>query len=636
MAKTVCKASTHELGPPKLKHLQKLQQLTREPNVNQPELLNLIVLRTKEKSWIVVGKALVTCHHLLVNGNERFLQSSATRPQLFSLEMFTDTTHYEMSNFIKLYSSYLNKRASSYRTMACDFCKLKKGKDSIWNKFDHEKLNKQLPVLQELLNSLMKFNTTNPQFGNPIVNSAFQLLHRDLVRLYATYNDAMIVIISKFYDMKMSHCKIAFKIYKDFLDHLDQFKKFFELAERVGCIVDKGDVPDLSKAPKSLLKPFQEHVQNGVDSNQSTPAKTSGRGSNLASPVQFNGDKNNNTGGNLANQMMEEEARALEQFSRNKQPTPTNPAALEMKFEINKSLELLENSCKKRFLLEMESTFFKNLHLHKTLLVSLFKEGKSGRLHRARYPKSIENNKPYDKKLNPFSEFYQNNTKNTNSIETFTNPFLQQPTPTNPAALSQKKLDLEKLQQQQQNNQNQPEHNINPPKSTNFSDDLLNFGSELSFGQNVMNNINSQTNNNNNPINVVSSQPIQASNNHNSFDPFSMAPTTTVPVSNNNPFNMDGLAQQQTTSQQPAAQVPLSSNPFGNPFAGNMQAGFQQPQQPQITPQVQNDPFADLLGMSNSAAPQQQPFDPFGNTNVLTPSNLNKPTSPQTTEMFKN
>ena len=94
---------------------------------------------------------------------------------------------------------------------------------------------------------------------------------------------------------------------------MDQFKKFFELAERVGCIVDKGDVPDLSKAPRQLLAPFQEHVNNGVDSNQSTPAKTSGRGSNLASPVQLSGN-----GPDLANEALREEARALEKFSRNK------------------------------------------------------------------------------------------------------------------------------------------------------------------------------------------------------------------------------------------------------------------------------------------------------------------------------
>lgn len=517
MAKTVCKASTHELGPPKLKHLQKLQQLTREHNVNQPELLNLIVLRTKEKSWIVVGKALVTCHHLLVNGNERFLQSSATRPSLFTLEMFTDATHYEMSNFIKLYANYLNKRATSYRTMACDFCKLKKGKDSLWNKMEHEKLIKQVPVLQELLNTLMKFNSTNPQFGNPVVNSAFQLLHRDLVRLYATYNDAMIVVISKFYDMKMSHCKIAFKIYKDFLDHLDQFKKFFELAERVGCIVDKGDVPDLSKAPRQLLAPFQEHVNNGVDSNQSTPAKTSGRGSNLASPVQLSG----NGQADMASEALREEARALEKFSRNKQPTPTNPISQKLQDQQN-----LQNN-----------------------------------------PVSIS-----------ASAFQQQ-------------PFQEQSTP---AA---------------------------EPAKTNFSDDLLNFGNELSFGQNVMNNISQN-----------SAQPPQQAS-QNSFDPFGMAPGSqnTVP-SASNPFNMTASSPMMMGGQQQQQQQPMGGgNPFGNPFAGNMMPNLQQPQVAQ--PQVQaTDPFADLLGMSNAAPAQQPAFDPFGNTNVLTPSNLQaQPTSPQPT-----
>lgn len=299
MAKTVCKASTHEIGAPKRKHLDKLQQLTREQNVNQPELLNLIVLRTKEKSWIVVLKALVTAHHLMIHGNERLLQCAASRPILFSLDQFNDSTTpngYDMSMYIRRYSTYLNKRALAYRKMACDFCKLKKGKDSIWNKMTHTKLNKQIPELQSLLDSLMQFKSKSNEFNNAVINSAFQLLHRDLMRLYATYNDAMIVVFKSFYEMKISEAKLALDIYKKFLAQLEEFKEFFELAERLGC-VDKGEVPDLSKAPKQLLEPFQEHIKNGTPSsgeNSQNPSPS--KSSKVASPINF-GDSSGGGGG---------------------------------------------------------------------------------------------------------------------------------------------------------------------------------------------------------------------------------------------------------------------------------------------------------------------------------------------------
>ena len=40
MAKKVCKASTHEMGAPKKKHLDKLQDMTRQPNINQVSNIN--------------------------------------------------------------------------------------------------------------------------------------------------------------------------------------------------------------------------------------------------------------------------------------------------------------------------------------------------------------------------------------------------------------------------------------------------------------------------------------------------------------------------------------------------------------------------------------------------------------------
>jgi len=234
----------------------------------------------------------------------------------------------------------------------------------------------------------------------------------------------------------------------------------------------------------------------------------------LASPVQLGGN-----GPDLANEALREEARALEKFSRNKQPTPTNPISQKLQDQQNQQ--------------------------NNPVLISA-------------------------------SAFQQQ-------------PFQEQSTP---AAAE--------------------------PAKTNFSDDLLNFGNELSFGQNVMNNISQ---------NSAPSQQVS----QNSFDPFGMAPGSqnTVP-SASNPFNMTASSPMMMGGQQ--QQQPMGGgNPFGNPFAGNMMPNLQQPQVAQ--PQVQaTDPFADLLGMSNAAPVQQPAFDPFGNTNVLTPSNLQaQPTSPQTT-----
>ncbi|NXX29310.1 PICAL protein, partial [Nicator chloris] len=70
VAKAVCKATTHEVMGPKKKHLDYLIQCTNEMNVNIPQLADTLFERTANSSWVVVFKALITTHHLMMYGNE--------------------------------------------------------------------------------------------------------------------------------------------------------------------------------------------------------------------------------------------------------------------------------------------------------------------------------------------------------------------------------------------------------------------------------------------------------------------------------------------------------------------------------------------------------------------------------------
>uniref|UniRef100_A0A8C2Z8F7 ENTH domain-containing protein n=1 Tax=Cyclopterus lumpus TaxID=8103 RepID=A0A8C2Z8F7_CYCLU len=92
VARAVCKASTHEQTAPKKKHLEYLIQATQETTVNVPLMADTLMERVSNASWVVVFKALITTHHLMVNGNERFLQFLASRNTLFNLSNFLDKT----------------------------------------------------------------------------------------------------------------------------------------------------------------------------------------------------------------------------------------------------------------------------------------------------------------------------------------------------------------------------------------------------------------------------------------------------------------------------------------------------------------------------------------------------------------
>lgn len=48
----------------------RFDQATNETNVNIPQMADTLFERTANSSWVVVFKALVTTHHLMVHGNE--------------------------------------------------------------------------------------------------------------------------------------------------------------------------------------------------------------------------------------------------------------------------------------------------------------------------------------------------------------------------------------------------------------------------------------------------------------------------------------------------------------------------------------------------------------------------------------
>ncbi|KAF7247033.1 hypothetical protein EYD10_06997 [Varanus komodoensis] len=229
-----------------------LIQATNETNVNIPQMADTLFERATNSSWVVVFKALVTTHHLMVHGNERFIQYLASRNTLFNLSNFLDKSGshgYDMSTFIRRYSRYLNEKAFSYRQMAFDFARVKKGADGVMRTMVPEKLLKSMPILQGQIDALLEFDVHPNELTNGVINAAFMLLFKDLIKLFACYNDGVINLLEKFFEMKKGQCKDALEIYKRFLTRMTRVSEFLKVAEQVG--IDKGDIPDLTQAYES-------------------------------------------------------------------------------------------------------------------------------------------------------------------------------------------------------------------------------------------------------------------------------------------------------------------------------------------------------------------------------------------------
>lgn len=280
LAKSVCKATTEELLGPKKKHLDYLVHCTNEPNVSIPQMANLLMERSQSTSWVVVYKALITTHHVMCYGNERFTQYLASSNVSFQLSNFVDKsgvqsavgarTGYDMSPFIRRYARYLNEKALSYRGVAFDFCKVKRGKEEgSVRAMNAENLLKTLPILQNQLDALLEFDCTANDLTNGVINMCFMLLFRDLIRLFACYNDAIINLLEKYFEMNKKQCREGLDLYKKFLIRMDRVGEFLKVAENIG--IDKGDIPDLTKAPNSLLDALEQHLAS-LEGNTPTSA----------------------------------------------------------------------------------------------------------------------------------------------------------------------------------------------------------------------------------------------------------------------------------------------------------------------------------------------------------------------------
>uniref|UniRef100_A0AAR2LZU6 Phosphatidylinositol-binding clathrin assembly protein n=1 Tax=Pygocentrus nattereri TaxID=42514 RepID=A0AAR2LZU6_PYGNA len=285
ISKAVCKATTHEVSGPKKKHLDYLIHCTNEMNVNVPQLADTLFERTANSSWVVVFKALITTHHLMMYGNERFIQYLASRNTLFNLNNFLDKgalQGYDMSTFIRRYSRYLNEKALSYRLVAVDFTKMKRGIDGVMRTMNTEKLIKTLPIIQNQLDALLDFQANPNELTNGVINAAFMLLFKDSIRLFAAYNEGVINLLEKYFDMKKNQCKDALDIYKKFLYRMTKLSEFLKVAEQVG--IDQGDIPDLTQAPSSLLEALEQHLAS-LEGKKTKEFSADSRATTLSSAV---------------------------------------------------------------------------------------------------------------------------------------------------------------------------------------------------------------------------------------------------------------------------------------------------------------------------------------------------------------
>lgn len=79
------------------------------------------------------------------------------------------------------------------------------------------------------------------------------LLFRDLIRLFACYNDAIINLLEKYFDMNKKQCRDALDLYKKFLTRMDRVGEFLKVAEVSFWMSFKKDILRTTKQVTEML-----------------------------------------------------------------------------------------------------------------------------------------------------------------------------------------------------------------------------------------------------------------------------------------------------------------------------------------------------------------------------------------------
>ncbi|KAL7669181.1 hypothetical protein ACOME3_009847 [Neoechinorhynchus agilis] len=235
---------------------------TNQSNVSVPQMVELLLERLKTSSWIVTFKALITIHHLMNSGNERFEACIASYSQRFQLGQFWDRsslTGFEMSTHIRKYAAYLDGKREAYRINGFDLCRIKRGREDggTLARMPFEKLSKVTPIIQTQIDAITGFTLTSVEIMNSIVCAACYLMFKDIIRLYACYNDAMTTVLECFFDLRKPQCKEALEMYRGFILRSDSVTNFLKTAENFGT--QRNEIPDLKKAPESLLATLETY-----------------------------------------------------------------------------------------------------------------------------------------------------------------------------------------------------------------------------------------------------------------------------------------------------------------------------------------------------------------------------------------
>jgi hypothetical protein len=248
-----------KLAPPKSKYVEHILLATQSGEAGVAEVFRTLTHRLRDSTWTVAFKSLIIVHLMIKEGTPNVTLSylSAAPTHRLAINSFTDVQ--TQGHNIRRYSEYLLARAQAFEAAKCDF--VANGQEHVKKLTVEKGLLRETEIIQVQVRSLVKCNMLDDDMENEISLTAFRLLTRDLLDLYAAENEAVMNVLGHYFEMSRTDAERAIKIYKTFCKQTDQVVQFLGVARQFEHAT-RLEIPKIKHAPTSLADSLQEYLND--------------------------------------------------------------------------------------------------------------------------------------------------------------------------------------------------------------------------------------------------------------------------------------------------------------------------------------------------------------------------------------
>ncbi|KAI4731333.1 ANTH-domain-containing protein [Aureobasidium sp. EXF-10728] len=247
-----------KLAPPKSKYVEHILLATSGGEAGVAEIFRTLKERLRDTTWTICFKALIIVHLMIKEGErDATLKYLAAAPKnRLAINSYTDVQ--TQGQNIRRYSNYLIQRAESFADTHVDHIR---NPGRLKTMSIAKGLLRETEAIQDQIRVLIKCDPLENEPENDISLMAFRLLTKDLLDLFTAMNEAVMNILSHYFELSKPDAEHAIGIYKTFAKQTDQVVQYLSIARQYEHIT-KLEIPKIKHAPTSLAQSLQEYIDD--------------------------------------------------------------------------------------------------------------------------------------------------------------------------------------------------------------------------------------------------------------------------------------------------------------------------------------------------------------------------------------